>query len=149
MYVSIGGEYYCEHMATNVYRAVRDGFECAQNMTWDKSWRPLQLFPASGPLEFVAIDILRPSPKTLNAKQYVLVMTDFYSNLTRAIPMCKKITSRISSPFINSWIMPYGIPTIVLTDSGKQFSSKSFELLCAFLKSKNPTTMAYHTQTIR
>ncbi len=44
----------------------------------------LQLYPATRPLDFVALDILGPFPKAKDGHEHVLIITDRYSNLTRA-----------------------------------------------------------------
>lgn len=79
-------EYYCRHNAGDVFTAVKDCPECPKSKPSDKSRRPLQPFPTSGPLELVGMDILRQLLKTLNGNRYVLEMTDRYSLLTRAVP---------------------------------------------------------------
>lgn len=45
----------------------------------------IQLFPAAGPSDIMAIDILGPLPKTSSGYQQVVTTTDRYLKLTRAI----------------------------------------------------------------
>ena len=52
-----------------------------------KNQKDLKLFPAAGPLEFVAMDLLRPLLKTAHGNQHVLVITDRFSKLTRSIQL--------------------------------------------------------------
>jgi Integrase zinc binding domain len=47
----------------------------------------LKLFPASGPLEYVSMDILGPLPKTDHGNRFLLVITDRFSKLTRMVPL--------------------------------------------------------------
>lgn len=42
-----------------------------------------------GQLEFVAMDMLEPPSKMPNNKQFVLLVTNHYLKLTRAIEVCK------------------------------------------------------------
>lgn len=42
-----------------------------------------KLFPPTGPLEDIAIDFLRPLPKTRNENEFTIVIIDRYSKLTR------------------------------------------------------------------
>lgn len=77
-------EVYWPHMANDVFTTVNDLRDCAPN-TEKKTWmQHLAHFLASGPLEFIAIEILGPLPETTNGNQFVVVMTDRYSKMIRA-----------------------------------------------------------------
>jgi hypothetical protein len=61
---------------------------CAKNrVTERKRTSFLKLFPASGPLEFVAMDILGPLPKTEHWNGFLLVLSDRFSKLTQTVPL--------------------------------------------------------------
>jgi hypothetical protein len=55
---------------------------------------PLCLFPPSGPMEFMSMDLLGPSPKTPRGNLHILVMTDRFSKLVvaSALPDIRAIT---------------------------------------------------------
>lgn len=72
-------------MTNQLHTIVKDCGLCGQNGSQMKHESNLQLFPGAGPLQFVAIDVLRILQRTaLHMKQEVIV-TDRYSKLTRAI----------------------------------------------------------------
>lgn len=50
---------------------------------------------------------------------------------------------------LEDWIVPYGIPDVVLTHNAKQFTSKFFAALCASLGAKLVTTMECNPQCNR
>lgn len=79
----------------------------------------LRLFPPMGTLEFIAVDILGALPKMHSGHQYVLVFSDCYMILKRAIPMTKGASTYAASVFVEQWIIPYGARTL-LTDNGPQ-----------------------------
>lgn len=87
------------NMGNNVYTTVKDCSEGTRNKPVDMRGRlyPLQPFPASGTLRFVATDILGPTLMTLNGIHFVLVLTDLYSNLMRSVPTSKTTASHFSS----------------------------------------------------
>jgi hypothetical protein len=63
-------------MHKEVEETVRHCTVCAKNrVTERKRTSFLKLFPASGPLEFVAMDILGPLPKTERGNRFLLVKT--------------------------------------------------------------------------
>lgn len=54
----------------------------------------LMFSPPSGPLEFVAMDILGLLPRTNLGNQFCLVISDRHTNLTRAIAISTTMMSR-------------------------------------------------------
>ncbi len=56
-----------------------------------KKLRPLTLFPAQSPLEFVAIDILGELIRTPRGNRFIIVISSGFSKLVRVVPM-KTIT---------------------------------------------------------
>lgn len=134
-------------MANDVYTTGSNCSACARNRVELKLKRRIQLFPASGPLEFIAIDILGPLPRTVNGNQLVVVMTVRYSQLTRALPSDETSSVHVENVFIDSWIVLYGILSYVLTYTEVKFTSKLFAVLCTMLRVKHQTTTACHPQT--
>ncbi|CDF40971.1 unnamed protein product [Chondrus crispus] len=126
MYDTLRREYYWPHMANNVYSTVRNCQSCsATRSTIVRHQKDIKLFPAAGPLEFVAMDLLGPLPKTAHGNQFVLVITDLFS----------KLTCSIALP-----------PQYVLTDNGPQFAAKFFDAVCALLGICHYLMTAYHQQ---
>jgi hypothetical protein len=74
----------------------------------------LKLFPPLGPLEFIAIDILGPLPKTKSGHQYLVIISDRFSKLTRAVPVRNVTAETVAIAFFNEWLSVYGIPLVLL-----------------------------------
>ncbi|CDF39905.1 unnamed protein product [Chondrus crispus] len=88
MYYTLRREYYWPHMANDAFSTVRNCASCAAPRgTLVRHQKDLKLFPAAGPLDFVAMDLLGPLPKTAHGNRHVLVMTDRFTKLTRSIPL--------------------------------------------------------------
>lgn len=68
-------------MANDVYNTVGKSIFCARNPRTNLKQGKLRLFLPAGFLDFVAIDIIDPSPWTESGNKYVLVMTDRYYKL--------------------------------------------------------------------
>lgn len=119
-------------LVTHCERPVND-YEIFPRMLLEKGtsrkFTHLHLFPASGPLEFIAVDILGPLLKTLNFIPAVLVVTDRYPKLIRALPTSRKTASQIASPSINIWTVPFGIRKHILMDNRTRLVSKLFKTL--------------------
>lgn len=72
-----------------------------------------------------------------NGNHFVIISTDCYSKLTLAVSTAKTSTSFVLTISFENWILPYGIPLVVLTDGSLQFVVKLFEILCFELKVKH------------
>jgi hypothetical protein len=75
-------------MVADVYQYVKQCHECTkENSDLFKRHKALRLFPAAGPLDFVAIDLLGPLTRTKAGHQYLLAISDRFSKLVRTIPL--------------------------------------------------------------
>lgn len=136
----------------NMYRAIEDtvrGCEhCARNNVQERTRvNHMKLFPANEPLEFVAIDILGPLPKTAHGNRFLLVISDRFSKLTRTVPMRTTTALAVAKAFCDHWIFAYGPPRFLLSDNGTQFTAKLFVEVCRELGIAKVFTTAYHPQT--
>ena len=148
LYQTLRERFYWPFMASDAEHHVATCRTCVQATgVRRKKQHKTRLFPPTGPLQDVAMDLLGPLPKTRLGNQYVLVITDRFSKLTRAIPMAKTTAPFIAAVFLNNWIMPYGIPDTILTDNGSQFIAEFFKTVCHILGVRRKTTTAYHPQT--
>ena len=111
-------------MAVDCYATVRKCSTCAKNrIKLRQRTNPLQLFPPSGPLESVALDIFGPLIQTPRGNQYLLMITDRYSKLTKSVPMKSVSAEAVAIAFTNEWALTYGPPTDLLSDNGSAFLS--------------------------
>jgi hypothetical protein len=122
--------------------------KCQQErLSVKKPHAPMQLFTASEPLEFVAIDILGPLPKTPNGNQYLLVMSDRFSKLVKTEPLKRITATAVAEAFTVSWVFSYGPPKLLLSDNGTQFNARFFRTCCKTMGIKQHFTTPYHPQT--
>lgn len=131
-------------MVRNVNNLIGNCSACAQKRGDCELREHLKLFLASRPLEFIAIDILGPLPRAVKVKQYVVIKTDRYKNITRVVNTGKTAKSQLDSIFFGLWIIFHGIYVYILSDKCVQFTSKLFATLSAILGVKPLTTKAYH-----
>lgn len=148
MYDTLRRQAYWRLMYSDVENYVANCTSCAKMQgTLTKHQSYLKLCPATFPLQDVAMDLVGPLPKTKDGKRYVLVITDRYTKLARAVAMSKTTAPHVSSTFLSHWVFPYGVPTSVLTDNGPQFIAEFFEFLCATIGVKRVAITAYHAQS--
>lgn len=106
----------------------------------------IRLFSPPSPIEFVAINISGPSPKAKGENKYFGVITDRYSELTKAIPTSMTRATAIPNTFEEHLVATFEIPSTVLTDKGLQCTSKFIGALCRNLGAKKVTMTEYHRQ---
>ena len=148
MYNTLRQYAYWPSMAVDVYNVVRNCVQCAQQrIKLRKHSGFMKLFPAKRPGEHVAIDILGPLPKTGSGFQYILVITDRFSKMTKVFPLRGISAYQVAKAFCSEWVYHYGQPAYLLSDRGTQFTSQFFKNVCKILGVKQAFTSAYHPQT--
>ena len=148
LYYKIRKDFYWPALAVDCYATVRKCPHCARNrIKLRKNVEQLQLFPATEPLTSVCIDILGEFIKTQRRNEYLLVITDRYSKLTKTVPMKGISAAEVARHFVNSWVFNYGPPTELVADNGGCFTSKFFIDVCRIMSIKNNFTTTYHPQS--
>ncbi len=147
-YMGLKRHMYWPAMAVDCYATARKCSTCAKNrIKLRLKTNPLQLFPPSGPLESVAIDIFGPLLKTGKGNQYLLVICDRFTKLTKTVPLRGVTAGEVARAFTHEWIMNYGSPLELLSDNGKCFTSKFFQSVCSIMNVDTHFTTTYHPQT--
>ena len=72
---------------------------------------------------------------------------DRFTKLVRTVPLKNIRAKDVAKAFVTNWVMAYGPPKRVLSDNGKQFTSRLFQHTCRLLGAKNVFTTAYHPQS--
>ena len=148
MYETLRRDFYWPSMSVDIHHVVEDCDTCARNRGKEKrSTYPMKLFPATRPLEQVAMDILGPLPKTKHGRRFILVITDRFTKLTKTESLRTITSMSVAKAFCQCWIFNYGIPKVVLTDNGSQFTSGFFRTVCRILGITKVFTTEYHPQT--
>lgn len=105
--------------------------------------------PATGPPQFVTINILRPLPKILSGHQMETITTDRYKMLTSTIPIVRMSLTHVQNIFLDHSSLPHGALSYGLADNGPQVVSKSLMKFCPILELKHLSATAYHLKPDR
>ena len=148
MFYTMRRYYYWPYMSLDIYNTVKNCEACAkESIRLRKIASKLKLFPATFPLESVALDYVGPLPKTTHGNNFLLVITDRYSKLTRAIPMKNPSAVDTAKAFCYEWAFIYGPPATLLSDNGGHFTAKFFQDVSLTIGCNNLYTTAYHPRT--
>lgn len=87
--------------------------------------RELHLSSASGPLHYVAMEIVGRFLRTAQGSLYISVMmTDLYFMLSRAFSKPEETLTHTANIFCDHWFIAYGIPIYIRTENGTQIVRK-------------------------
>lgn len=102
MYYNMWQSLYWPHMSNDVYKFFRRCCSCIRNQAaHHKQQKHLHLFQTTGTLEFVAIDIHSPLPKTMKGNKYDFLIMYRFSKLTREVAMTKDTAPHMSTGFFD------------------------------------------------
>ncbi|XP_066970164.1 uncharacterized protein [Macrobrachium rosenbergii] len=108
---------------------------------------PLNPIPAIGePFSEIVVDVVGPLPKTKSGCMYMLTVVDRASRFPEAFPL-RWITSRVVFEKLIDYFSRYGLPRIIQTDCGTNFTSKEFRSKCAELAIQHITSVPYHPES--
>ena len=95
--------YYWPLMAADIYKNIRNCTTCAKNrVKLRKRAHPLRIFPATRPLEFLAIDILGSLTKTKKGHRFLLVMSERFSKLNHFVPLRRIDVYTVAVAFVEA-----------------------------------------------
>jgi len=148
MYAAMRRYCYWPGMAEDVVLHVRNCASCARGRVRPlRAAAALQLFPATLPFQDIATDLFGPLAKTAAGNEYIMVMTDRFFKLVRAIPMRKIRAVDCGSVLLDNWIGAYGPPDRVLSDGGPQFTAQFWHQVCNLLSVEAKVTTPSRPQT--
>ena len=108
---------------------------------------PLYPIPAIGePFEKVIIDCVGPLPRSKSGYQYLLTIMCTATRFPEAVPL-RKITARIVSRALLKFFSFVGLPKIVQSDQGTNFTSRIFSQVLKSLQIKHRISSAYHPES--
>ena len=92
----------------------------------------------------VAMDLLDLSVTSAKGNRYVLVMVDCFSRWTEACPLPDKTELSVADAFFQYIICRFEMPSVILSDQGREFENKVMQELCLLCGSyKTP----YHPES--
>jgi len=151
VYAATRRYYDWEGMAADVVSYVKKCDSCARQRVRPLARRsPLTLFPATMPFQHIAVNLYVPLDKTAAGHRFILVITDRFTKLVRAIPMDGTSAVDCASVLLDYWVTAYGPPDRLLSDGGPQFTSHFWGKVCNLLSIEpKETSRRTHRRTGR
>ena len=92
------------------------------------------------------MDLVGPLPVTSDSFSYILTMINRTTRWLEAVPLKEMSARACTAAFMASWVARFGVPATLTSDRGTQFSSASWQQLCARLGIQHIMTTSYHPQ---
>ena len=108
---------------------------------------PMQLERVGQPMQRVAMDILGPLPETPRGNKYVLVISDYFTKWSEALPMANMEATTVARLFVSEFACRFGTPESLHTDQGRNFESTLIKEMCRLLGIHKTRTTPYHPQS--
>lgn len=91
----------------------------------------------------VHVDIVGPLPPS-GGHTYLLTCICRFTRWSEAVPIPDVKAVTVCDAFLSGWISRFGVPDVVTTDRGAQFTGFSWKEMCAVLGCRHATTTSYH-----
>lgn len=111
--------------------------------------RPAPLFPipvVNQPFEHLIVDCVGPLPKSKAGSKYLLTIMCQTTRFPAAYSL-RSITTKTVLKALTQFIALFGIPKVIQTDQGSNFTSKMFAQILKQLHVKHQKASAYHAQS--
>jgi len=135
------------HMATKLGQWTRECVRCQLS----KTHQTVNLKAAVMPVpvrrfSHVHIDLVGPLPASGGCTQ-ILTMMDRSTRWPEAVPMREVSARGCAVAFVQHWVSRFGVPDVLTSDRGTQFTSSVWKLVCELLGIHHIQTTAFHPQS--
>ena len=116
----------------------------ARKMPVKPTKAPLKPCIVGIPMERIQIDLVTPLPETYSGNKHVLSVTCCFTKWTESYPLKNITAETVASTLVDQFIYRFGVPKIIHSDQGAQFTSQLFQELCKLLGIDKTRTTAFH-----
>ncbi|XP_073809789.1 uncharacterized protein [Danio rerio] len=111
--------------------------------------KPAPLYPipmVSEPFEHILIDCVGPLPRSKSGFKYLLTIMCATTRFPEAIPL-RSVTTRAITKALVKFFTLFGLPKILQSDQGTNFTSRTFSQVLKRLGIKHNVSTAYHPES--
>ncbi|BFF96472.1 uncharacterized protein DMAD_05110 [Drosophila madeirensis] len=98
------------------------------------------------PWATVCADFVGPLPRSKHGNAMLLVLVDRFSKWTELVPMRKATAEALTKAVRERIVARFGVPKVIITDNGVQFTSRSFKKFLEQLGVRHQFTAPYTPQ---
>jgi hypothetical protein len=149
-YSMLKRSYWWSGMGKDVSKWSRSCVACQLAKVHKHTKAPLQqLPPPTKRFSHIHVDLVGPLTRC-EGKNMLLTVIDRWTSWPEAFPL--SVSGEAASAqacakhLINQWIPRFGVPDVVTSDRGSQFTSELWASMCRLMGIRRNTTTAYHPQ---
>jgi len=102
--------------------------------------------PVERPWQIVAVDLIRPLPRSSAGHAWILAAQDKLTKFTEIKPLRRATAAAVTRATYEGIILRHGTPEIMISDNGWQFTSKEFRSMLREAAAKHRLTPPYTPQ---
>jgi hypothetical protein len=135
-------------MAADVAAWTRDCQQCQRGKVTAQPAAAVEPIPAPARrFSHIHVDLVGPLPTATDGYSYLFTAVDRSTRWLEAIPLRDMSAASCADALIGGWVSRFGVPSLITSDRGTQFTSAVWEALCNKLGVTHTTTTAYHPQS--
>lgn len=125
-----------KNLKSNVKEYIKSCISCQINKSSNhRIQQPMVVSTtATRPFEKIFLDIVGPVDTSLKGNSYILTIQDDLSKYSAAVPLPNHTANTIARAFVEHFVCLHGIPDSIVTDQGREFMSKIFQLVVNYLR---------------
>ena len=90
------------------------------------------------------MDLFGPlKTRSASGNKLILVITDAFTKYTELVPLLNKEASTVARAFFERWICRFGVPTVIISDRGKEYLNVVMQYLTKWLGVTHDKTSPY------
>jgi hypothetical protein len=95
----------------------------------------------------IGMDMVGPLPETPSGNKCVMVVVDYLSRYPEAVPLPNQEATTIAQAFVNKIVSRWGVPKIIITDQGSNFTGNVLSIVYKMLGIRRNATTPNHPQS--
>jgi hypothetical protein len=144
----ISSRFVWPRLAADVAEWCRECLQCAKGKITSHISSPVQ--PIAVPqarFSHIHVDLVGPLPTSREGYTHIMAMIDRSTRWVEAVPLSSTTAEACAVAFIEAWVTRFGVPALLTSDRGPQFTGAVWATVCGKLGVQHQVTTAYHPQS--
>ena len=134
----ISDRYVWYQMKKDIKSWVQKCQQCGASKITRHTKAPFIEIPTPDRFHTIHVDIVGPLPPS-EGYRYLLTMVDRFTKWCEAVPMRNITANAVTEKLLETWISRFGVPSVIITDRGRQFESETWQKMLQHLGVEHTT----------